>query len=318
MRIFIDDGSTNIKMLWEQDGETRTHICPNSFKRGWSATFGAGKPFNYIIDDEKYSYDLISPDVLPTNNVEWQYSPLNVLAVHHALLTSGIEPQEVEIVVTLPLAEFYDDDAQYNMKNIERKKASLMRPVTLNKGQVFTIKKVTVRPESIPAGIGLCDSLVPAHSVLIVDLGGTTLDVSMVAGQMTAVSRVFGDSNLGVSLVTKEVRQALAKANTETSNYNVDQLIINRDDEDYLTDNINDPSAIDDVKKAISSSIERLRTRVLDVISDFKGYTHVLVSGGGAPLVADAIREQVNIRDDRFFVADDPQLALVYGLKSIG
>ncbi|EEI8590969.1 recombinase, partial [Salmonella enterica subsp. enterica serovar 4,[5],12:i:-] len=55
MRIFIDDGSTNIKMLWEHDGETRTHISPNSFKRGWSATFGAGKPFNYVIDDEKYS-----------------------------------------------------------------------------------------------------------------------------------------------------------------------------------------------------------------------------------------------------------------------
>ena len=31
MRIFIDDGSTNIKMLWEHDGETRTHISPNSF-----------------------------------------------------------------------------------------------------------------------------------------------------------------------------------------------------------------------------------------------------------------------------------------------
>lgn len=42
MRIFIDDGSTNIKMLWEQDGETFTHISPNSFKRGWSATFGRG------------------------------------------------------------------------------------------------------------------------------------------------------------------------------------------------------------------------------------------------------------------------------------
>ncbi len=42
MRIFIDDGSTNIKMLWEQDGETFTHISPNSFKRGWSATFGSG------------------------------------------------------------------------------------------------------------------------------------------------------------------------------------------------------------------------------------------------------------------------------------
>ncbi|PLP49038.1 stbA family protein, partial [Klebsiella variicola] len=28
MRIFIGDGSTNIKMLWEQDGETFTHISP--------------------------------------------------------------------------------------------------------------------------------------------------------------------------------------------------------------------------------------------------------------------------------------------------
>ena len=77
MRIFIDDGSTNIKMLWEQDGETFTHISPNSFKRGWSATFGSGKPFNYTVDDEKYSFDLITPDALPTNNIDWQYSPLN-------------------------------------------------------------------------------------------------------------------------------------------------------------------------------------------------------------------------------------------------
>ena len=182
MRIFIDDGSTNIKMLWEQDGETFTHISPNSFKRGWSATFGSGKPFNYTVDDEKYSFDLITPDALPTNNIDWQYSPLNSIAVHHALLTSGLEPQDVEIVVTLPLTEFYDEDAQYRLDNIERKKKSLLRDVKLNKGVVFNITKVTVRPESIPAGISLCDELKPSHSVLIIDLGGTTLDISMVAG----------------------------------------------------------------------------------------------------------------------------------------
>ncbi len=146
MRIFIDDGSTNIKMLWEQDGETFTHISPNSFKRGWSATFGSGKPFNYTVDDEKYSFDLITPDALPTNNIDWQYSPLNSIAVHHALLTSGLEPQDVEIVVTLPLTEFYDEDAQYRLDNIERKKKSLLREVKLNKGVVFNITKVTVRP----------------------------------------------------------------------------------------------------------------------------------------------------------------------------
>lgn len=56
------------------------------------------------------------------NNIDWQYSPLNSIAVHHALLTSGLEPQDVEIVVvTLPLTEFYDEDAQYRLDN-ERKK----------------------------------------------------------------------------------------------------------------------------------------------------------------------------------------------------
>lgn len=318
MRIYIDDGSTNIKMLWEEGGQTITHISPNSFKRGWSATFGSGKPFNYFVDGEKYSFDLIAPDVLPTNNVEWQYSPLNAMAIHHALQTSGIEPQDVEVIVTLPLAEYYDEDAQYRMDNIERKKESVMRSVELNKASGFNITKVKVLPESIPAGVSLCADLNPSHSALIVDLGGTTLDVSMVAGQMTSVSRVHGDSRLGVSLVTDAVKLALAKADTATSSYNVDQIIINRNDEAFLAENINDPSAIEFVSKEISSSIERLCKRVNDVISSFKGYSHVIVIGGGAPLVADAIRDHVAIRDDRFFVADEPQYALVRGLKLLG
>lgn len=206
MRIYIDDGSTHIKMLWEQHGRTFTHISPNSFKRGWSATFGNGKPFNYTTGKEKYSFDLISPDSLTTSNIEWQYSQLNAVAVHHALLTSGLTSQCVDIVVTLPLAEFYDEDSQYRLDNIARKKQSLMQPVRLNDGSVFTLTRVTVRPESIPAGITLCDQLSSSNSVLIVDLGGTTLGISQVAGQMSSVSRIYGDPALGVSLVTDEVQ----------------------------------------------------------------------------------------------------------------
>lgn len=319
MRIFMDDGSTNIKMLWtDKDGSERRHISPNSFKRGWSASFGTGQVYNYTLDGEKYSHDLISPSALETNNVSWQYSPLNVIAVHHALQTSGITPQEVEIVVTLPLAEFFDADAQPNMDNIARKKESLMRAVELNKEDAFVVEKVTVRPESIPAGVGLSDELSTSHSMLIVDLGGTTLDVSLVVGKMTGISRVYGNSELGVSLVTSAVKQALANAETKTSSFNVDNLIINRDNDGYLADNINDVNALEDVKKAMAAAISRLQRRVLDVINDFDGYTHIMVIGGGAPLIAEAIRENTHIRDDRFFVSDDPQFDLVNGLKVIG
>ncbi len=34
MLVFIDDGSTNIKLQWqESDGTIKQHISPNSFKR---------------------------------------------------------------------------------------------------------------------------------------------------------------------------------------------------------------------------------------------------------------------------------------------
>lgn len=318
MRIYIDDGSTHIKMLWEQHGKTFTHISPNSFKRGWSATFGNGKPFNYTAGKEKYSFDLISPDSLTTSNIEWQYSSLNVVAVHHALRTSGLAPQCVDIVVTLPLAEFYDEDSQYRLDNIERKKQSLLQPVELNSGHLFTITRVTVRPESIPAGIALCDQLSSSNSVLIIDLGGTTLDISQVAGQMSSVSRIYGDPALGVSLVTDEVQQALRKANMSLSRYNMDRLIINRFNDTYLSNHINDPLAVDGVKQAIHNGIARYRARVLEAVDRFKGYTHVAVVGGGACLLADDIRNHVNLREERFFVAQEPQFALVHGLRDIG
>ncbi len=39
MLVFIDDGSTNIKLQWqESDGTIKQHISPNSFKREWAVS----------------------------------------------------------------------------------------------------------------------------------------------------------------------------------------------------------------------------------------------------------------------------------------
>ena len=42
-----------------------------------------------------------------------------------------------------------------------------------------------------------------------------------------------------------------------------------------------------------------------------------LTAPGGSCLLADAIRTHVNLREDRFLVAKEPQFALVYGLKPL-
>ena len=50
MKICIDDGSTNIKLAWTENGERRNAISPNSFKSEWSAPFGGTQPANYMLD----------------------------------------------------------------------------------------------------------------------------------------------------------------------------------------------------------------------------------------------------------------------------
>ena len=81
MLVFIDDGSTNIKLQWqESDGTIKQHISPNSFKREWAVSFGDKKVFNYTLNGEQYSFDPISPDAVVTTNIAWQYSePLSHL-----------------------------------------------------------------------------------------------------------------------------------------------------------------------------------------------------------------------------------------------
>ncbi|ENB28276.1 plasmid segregation protein parM [Escherichia coli BCE030_MS-09] len=46
------------------------------------------------------------------------------------------------MVVTLPLSEYFDTNAQPDMANINRKKANVMRPVEYQNGEAFTIRNV--------------------------------------------------------------------------------------------------------------------------------------------------------------------------------
>ncbi|WP_313107853.1 MULTISPECIES: plasmid segregation protein ParM [Pseudescherichia] len=318
MKIFVDDGSTNIKLQWTEGKETKRAISPNSFKREWAVAFGTDRVFNYALNGEHYTFDPISPDALVTTNVAWQYSDVNVVAVHHALLQTGLKPQEVDIVVTLPLSEFYSRDNLPCKENIARKQKNLMREVSLNDGDTFTIRSVQVMPESIPAGYEVVKELNELDSLLIIDLGGTTLDISHVMARMRGISRIYGDSSLGVSLMTRDVRAAMAVAKTNGSSYLADDIIIHRNDEAYLCQRINNTARLAVVTDTLRDSHSRLVNRVLEAISSFSGYSHVMVIGGGAELIASAVKNYCGVREDRFFRSENPQFDLVNGMHAIG
>jgi plasmid segregation protein ParM len=68
--------------------------------------------------------------------------------------------------------------------------------------------------------------------------------------------------------------------------------------------------------KVLHEREKALTHRVTDSVGRFAGFTHVMVVGGGASIVAGA-EEGDGVGDDRFFVSDNPQFDLVLGMVAM-
>lgn len=314
MKIFCDDGSTNVKLAWFENNELKSTVSVNSFRRNWKVEgMGSNRTYNYLLDGQKYTYDPVSEAVISTTHIEYQYADTNVLAVQHALLSSGLKPQDIDLTVTLPISEFYTPDCQKNTLNIERKVKNLMREVTLNKGDTFRINSVEVMPESLPAVFTrlVADKVGPYEKSLVIDLGGTTLDVGVIVGQFDDISAVHGNPSIGVSMVTGATLTALKMASSDTSPLVADELIKNRHDMTFVGQVINDSGKQDLVLQTIETAIHTLGEAVVNDLHAFRNVNRVYVVGGGAELIADAVRQAWSNLGEKVVVMNDPQTALV-------
>lgn len=317
MLICIDDGSTNIKMAWFEDGQIKTSITPTSFKREWSMSFREDdKVANYEIDGEKYSFDDRSADALHTTERFYQYSTVNVLAVHHALHQSGIAPQAVDIVVTLPLSEYLTSDNKRNKANIEKKKQNVMRAVRLDECEAFTVRNVSVVSESIPAGFHLLSEMEDEHSLLIVDVGGTSTDNSHVQARFAGITKTHCLPDVGGALITDSIRAQMA-ANQKLSTWQAQTVYLKHKNKEFMAKYFPNEALRSAVLDAIKTSEQTLINRVAESVSRFSGYSHVLCVGGPAPVVAPKVLEVTGVPKDRFYVDEKPQFSLVLGMLAM-
>ena len=312
----IDDGSTNVKISWIENGLVRSVTSPNSFRKDWksAALLNDRKVFNYQIASTKHTYDATSDKALSTTHVAFQYDDLNLLSVHHALLQTGVKPGPVSILVTLPITEYYQaDDCQKNEENIARKKANLMREISLNKGELFTIVDVEVLPESLPAVLTtLMDSGVNEFTKsLVIDCGGTTLDMGVIVGEFDDVSAVYGNAEIGVSMVTNAARKALSAADSDASYLVANELIKRRHNREFVEEVINDISKVDWVLERIENKISELGAAVAYEAKTFtRNPNRIYLVGGGAMLIETAIREAYPSLGEKIVMIKEPQEAL--------
>ena len=312
MKIACDDGSTYVKLAWRQDGEIKTHVVGNSFREGWKTElFGSEPVCNFLVDGRKYTHDVASTSTLSTTHINYQYSDLNLLAVHYALLTSGIDPQSVELIVTLPVTEFFDADAQINETNIDKKRKNLLRSLDLNKGETFSISKIEVMPESLPAILPVLstEQVNSYEKSLVLDLGGTTLDCAVIVGAFESVSEIKGFPEIGTNQVTNAIVNALTIASTQCSYFVADQVSRNANDSEFLLRIVNDSSQVDRIKITISQETKNLAERVCRVIESFNGIHRIYLTGGGGELIFNEIKKRYPVR--KVIKLDQAQLALV-------
>lgn len=316
MKMAIDDGSTNVKVSWIENKVLKTIISPNSFRKDWkSAALRKDKKiYNYEIGNTKYTYDATSDKSLATTHVEYQYDDLNLLSVHHALLQTGVIPCDVAITVTLPITEFYNpDDCQRNEEKIEKKRRNLMRAISLNKGELFNIVSVEVMPESLPAALSRligsgCNEFT---KTLVIDCGGTTLDMGIIVGEFDDVSDVYGNNEIGVSMVTDATRKALAAADSDSSYLVANEFIKRRHDMNFVRDVVNDESQIPKILEKMQNKIDELGSQVAHEAKKFaKNPNRVYLVGGGASLIHEAIKNAYPTLGDRVELLDDAQSAL--------
>ncbi|HGJ5865572.1 MAG TPA: plasmid segregation protein ParM domain-containing protein [Arsenophonus nasoniae] len=323
MQFFCDDGSSATKLAWYEGEELKTLISENSFSDGWqNADMMTKKAFNYEINGQRFTHKISDKDILKTTNINYQYRIENLLSIQHALQLSGVEPQEIELYVTLPISEFYTKKATKNEININRKISNITQKISLHNGKVFTFKKVHVLPESIPAvTIDLeKDNVKDLELSLVVDLGGTTLDCGLIQGKYDSLVKMTGDSTLGVGQIIDDVRDALIMADTKANFYITDKIIraLVSNDNDTLSYLVISPSKLEPVREILTLASQRIADRVIKHIEEnYDGFHRIYLLGGGAEFLFEAIRKHWHQLGSKTKKLVDPQLALVKSIATI-
>ncbi|KAA0677645.1 ParM/StbA family protein [Roseomonas genomospecies 6] len=201
----VDDGYAQLKAL--ADG--RSVVLPTRFRAGPSGDVAMDGPGAdvYEVDGEVFEAAGAVGRSESTDTDNFHYSTLNLVAVHHALHRLGLAGRTVDLVVGLPVKEFFRGDGSRNEENIARKIANLSKPVEafcgLDKIEPVTISRVRVVAQAVSTWVDWAYDDAGALRVAkdtnigVVDIGGRTTDVTVVLGGRTIDGRASGSVNLG-------------------------------------------------------------------------------------------------------------------------
>ncbi|KLV03543.1 hypothetical protein ABT56_19130 [Photobacterium aquae] len=286
--VVCDDGSTSCKLTTEIDGEIISIISPNRAEIGKGISFGK-QPFVYKISDDDDSQSAFltfseQKNALPTSNKSYQFHPQSRASVHHALNQAGIANGKIDLVVTLPINQYFNADGSVNDGNIEKKKHTHMGFIQSVNHKTYSIETVHVYPEGIPAIYMYLQKyeLKSTEISMLLDIGGTTTDAVIFIGNAAELIRIDSFS-VGTFEIMESIRSELTNTLSNVFTMHLDLILKHFEDPDFIKENLNVEV---DINKHLSPVFERLLIELHEFNKGEINNTNIYITGGGAKLLS--------------------------------
>jgi len=288
----------------------------------------------YVTEDQRFTIaagqSLLRS--LDTRMDGYPLSALNRTLVNHALSDCGLADVPVYLITGLPVDQYYKNGAPHTAL-IEAKIASLSKPVQrIGAGAgLAKIVKQGVVSEAIAAFYdalirpdGTIDpdieKLISRRPVAVIDLGGKTLDIAVIAENVRSVySDRSGTANIGVLQLLDKVGERIKsefQLNSNPPTPYVEEACRTKKYE--LFGEEKDVSQI--VEAACRDYLGQVQNYFVSKAGDGSDLGAVLFVGGGSALIQSALGAEAfaTVYKGRRLIAEEPEYANARGMWKYG
>jgi plasmid segregation protein ParM len=269
---------------------------------------------------------------LDTRMDNYPLSALNRTLVNHALADCGLADTPIYLVTGLPVDQYYKNSAP-NTEMIDAKIANLAKPVQrIGAGPgLAKISKQGVVSEAIAAFYDALikpdgafdaeiEALISRRPVGVVDMGGKTTDIVVIAENVRSVySSRSGTANIGVLQLLDKVGERIKsefQLNANPPTPYVEEACRTKRYE--LFGEEKDVSHI--VEEACRELLAQVQNFFVSKVGDGSDLGAILFVGGGTALIQSALGTEAfaSVYKGRRFIAKDPEYANARGMWKYG
>ncbi len=317
--VVIDEGSAQAKATFlSSSGDVVTRIIPSRIAEQAKVDLNGYSPSAYFTGEGgEFTVDGDFDDIIRTNISSYQTSEANRALVHETLRQCGFAGQPVKVAVTLPMSQFFSkvQGTPINQKLITRKKRNILGDIRSASGlPLAEIIDCMVYPEGIPALFDTIRNdqgdLKPGYEegmkILVVDIGGTTTDVSVVTPKGTI--EAYDSFNTGVLTIAERFSELAAP---QFGLKRIPRATAEQALKDGKLKNI-------DVSRVVHKACRNVMLTILRELEAMAPTPAlldcVLIVGGGAALIGEELASEMGVKA---LIPDDPDMAISRGIYKL-